>query len=174
LHAFGQPRPVEGFEDLVSKFSNACGGLPLSLTVIGALLRGRNDLTIWRDELLKFSEILHPDIESRLRISYESLDKNDKQIFLDIACFFIGEDRDTAIRIWDGSDLYGRQGLLNLQNKCLIEVDSKNHIRMHDHLRDLGRDIGEKESPYRLCRLTDNFLDNLPEKLTVRILKLLD
>ena len=174
LHALGHPRPMAKFEALVRKFSDACGGLPLSLKVIGALLRGRNDLTHWTDELVKISNILPDDIQSRLKISYDSLDKKDKQIFLDTACFFIGEDKDTAIRICDGSDLYGRQGLLNLENKCLIEVDSENHIIMHDHLRDLGRAIAENESPYRLCRLTDNFLDNLPEKLTVRILKLLD
>jgi hypothetical protein len=159
------------FEALVRKFSDACGGLPLSLTVIGALLRGRNDLTHWNDELVKISNILPEDIQSRLKISYDSLDKKDKQIFLDTACFFIGEDKDTAIRIWGGEDkdtAIVREGLLNLENKCLIEVDSKNHIIMHDHLRDLGRDIAENESPYRLWRLTDNFLDDLPEKLNVR------
>eukprot|EP00253_Pinus_taeda_P025787 PITA_25787 len=159
LHAFGQPRPVEEFEVLVSKFVGACCGLPLSLTVIGAHLRGSSDLTLWRAQLRKISKMLPDDIQSRLKISYDSLDDDEKQIFLDIACFFLGEDRDTAIQIWKGLDLDGWLGLCNLQNKCLIEVDSENNIIMHDHLRDLGRDIGEKNSPYRFCRVTQNMLE---------------
>jgi hypothetical protein len=66
--------------------------------------------------------MLPSDILSRLRISYDALDKEEKHIFLDIACFFIGEDRDTAIRIWDGSDWDGWLSLKNLQNRCLVEV----------------------------------------------------
>lgn len=36
LHAFGQPYPVVGFEQVVQEFLNSCKGLPLSLKVIGA------------------------------------------------------------------------------------------------------------------------------------------
>ena len=52
---------------------------------------------------------------------------------------------DKAIRIWDGSGWEGRMGLLNLEYKCLVEIDSENCRRMHDQLRDLGRDLAEKE-----------------------------
>ncbi|GLJ34590.1 hypothetical protein SUGI_0695700 [Cryptomeria japonica] len=37
-----------------------------------------------------------------------------------------------------------------LFNKCLVELDDNDHIRMHDHLRDLGREIANQQSPYRL------------------------
>jgi hypothetical protein len=53
------------------------------------------------------------EILKRLRISYDSLHEEDQRIFLDIACFFIGEDRDKAIKIW------GTVGLQNLENKCV-------------------------------------------------------
>jgi hypothetical protein len=61
--------------------------------------------------LRKISKILlEENIQSRLEISYDCLDEEKKQIFLDIAqifldiaCFFTNEDRDIAIRIWDGS-----------------------------------------------------------------------
>jgi len=43
LHSFRDQSPREGFESLVNKFLEACGGLPLSLTVFGALLCGQND-----------------------------------------------------------------------------------------------------------------------------------
>lgn len=42
-------------------------------------------------------------------------------------------------------------GFRNLQNKCLAEVDNENKIKMHDHLRDMGRNIAKEVSmPRRL------------------------
>ena len=101
-HAFGQPSPAFGFEYVVEKFLDICNGLPLSLKVLGALLCGNYDLEYWEAQLRKTSKILPNDIQSTLKISYDALDTEEKQIFLDIACFFIGEPRDTVIRIWDG------------------------------------------------------------------------
>jgi leucine-rich repeat protein SHOC2 len=114
------------------------------------------------------------DIQRRLKISYDGLDEEEKHIFLDIACCFIGEDRDTAIRIWDASGWEGELDFLNLKNKCLVEVDDSNRITMHDHLRDLGRDLAEKEPPdcrRRLWRPDDNLI-NLSNQSPVSILKL--
>eukprot|EP00253_Pinus_taeda_P015666 PITA_15666 len=142
-HAFGQPSPVVGFEKVVEEFLNVCNGLPLSLKVLGALLRGTDDLKLWNAQLRKTSKELPKDIRSTLRISYDALDEEEQQIFLDIACFFIGEDRDTATRVWDGSNSEGLLGLWKLENRCLVEVDGENCLRMHDQLRDLGRDIAE-------------------------------
>eukprot|EP00253_Pinus_taeda_P028236 PITA_28236 len=168
-HAFGQPSPVVGFEKVVEEFLNVCNGLPLSLKVLGALLRGKDDLKLWNAQLRKTSKVLPEDIRSTLRISYDALDKEEKEIFLDIACFFIGEDRDTAIRVWDGSNWEGLLGLWKLENRCLVEVDGKNCLRMHDHLRDLGRYIAEDlEYPRRLWHSTENFLDNMSRQSFVR------
>jgi Leucine-rich repeat (LRR) protein len=153
-HAFHRSHPVLGFQQEVNMFLDVCDGLPLSVKVFGALLRGNEDLEYWKAQYREISESqsLPPDIQRSLKISYDSLNPREKQIFLDIACFFIGEDRDTAIRIWDGSSWGGWLGFRNLENKCLVEVDNKNCIRMHDHLRDLGRDIAKNEPgcPLRL------------------------
>ena len=105
-HAFNHLHPRIGFEQLVEKFLDACDGLPLSLKVIGALLRGE-DLEYWEAQLNKISKILPNDILSRLKISYDSLDEEEKQIFLDIACFFIGEYMNTTTKILDGSGWRG-------------------------------------------------------------------
>jgi hypothetical protein len=144
-YAFCQPHPPLGFKDLVNEFLRACNGLPLSLKVFGASLCGMNDKSYWEGQLDKLRQIKLPDeIQDRLKISYHALDEEERQIFLDIACYFIGEDRDMAIRIWDGSGWRGLVGLLNLENKCLVELDRENRIQMHDHLRDLGREIADQ------------------------------
>eukprot|EP00253_Pinus_taeda_P019593 PITA_19593 len=168
-HAFGRPSPVVGFEKVVEKFLNVCNGLPLSLKVLGALLHGKDDLKLWNAQLRKTSKELPKGIRSTLRISYDALDEEEQQMFLDIACFFIGVKRDTAIRVWDGSNWEGLLGLWKLENRCLVEVDGKKCLRMHDHLRDLGRDIAEDlEYPRRLWHSTENFLENMSRQSFVR------
>lgn len=166
LYAFSQPHPPQGFEDLVDGFLTACDGLPLSLKVFGALLYEENDKSHWQEQLNRLHRTLPEDIEKCLRISYDSLTVEEQEIFLDIACFFIGYDKDTAIRIWDSV------GFRNLQNKCLLEVDNENKIKMHDHLRDLGRNIAEERSmPARLWRSTTSDIDGLLEQSSSAIAK---
>jgi hypothetical protein len=163
LHCFSQPHPLPEFENLVYKFLKACDGLPLSLIVFGALLCGENEAFYWEDQLDRLQRILPTEIKQRLKISYDTLDIDEQHIFLDIACFFIGQNKDMAIRIWDGSRWKGRLGFRNLQNRCLVKVDSGNDIQMHDHLRDLGRDIAKASLPRRLWRPRENIDDLLLE-----------
>jgi hypothetical protein len=170
-HAFHRPRPDAGFEQVVKEFVTACHGLPLSLKVIGALLYGEKNLEIWKAQLSKLSKILPEKIQNTLKISYDSLDKEDKLIFLDTACFFIGKEKDRAIRIWDGSGWHGSLGLQNLQNKCLVEVkvervwdefgywNDAECIRMHDHVRDLGRSLADQEPLRRIWRVAESLSD---------------
>eukprot|EP00253_Pinus_taeda_P006895 PITA_06895 len=152
LYAFCQPYSKPGFEDIVDKILMACDGLPLSLIVFGALLSGYNDKCDWEAILHQLE--LPEDIKNILKVSYDALAKEEQQIFLDIDCFLIGENKNSAVTVWEGSGWKGSLGFKNLQLKCLVEVDSREVIHMHDHLRDLGREIAENELPRRLCRRT--------------------
>ncbi|GLJ47264.1 hypothetical protein SUGI_0998050 [Cryptomeria japonica] len=167
-HAFLQPSPLMGFEDLVERFRNACHGLPLSLKVLGGQLYGESSKDYWQAELEKLSRILPDDIKSRLKISYDALDKEEKEMFLDIACFFIGWRSSWAIAVWDGSQWNGLHGWERLMNKCLVELDEENCIRMHDHLRDLGREIANQKSPYRLW-FRGQIIEFQPQQEGIRI-----
>ncbi|XP_057863159.2 disease resistance protein Roq1 [Cryptomeria japonica] len=160
-HAFLQPSPPAEFETLVEEFLKACNGLPLSLKVLGAQLYGKKCKDYWKSQLHKILRILPSEIKQRLQFSYDALDVEEKEMFLDVACFLIGEEKHTAIAVWDGSGWSGLHGLETLVNKCLVELIEKemfkwgrlemeNRITMHDHLRDMGREIASKHSPYRL------------------------
>ncbi|GLJ27323.1 hypothetical protein SUGI_0536190 [Cryptomeria japonica] len=152
-HAFIQESPLNGFEEfekLVENFLEVCNGLPLSLKVLGGQLYGNLSKESWESQLDKFSRVLHNDIKDKLKISYDALDYEEKEAFLDAACFFIGKKCDLVIELWNGSEWSGLYNLERLRNKCLIEIDDQNSIRMHDHLRDLGREIANEQSPYRL------------------------
>ncbi|GLJ45356.1 hypothetical protein SUGI_0954690 [Cryptomeria japonica] len=162
-HAFLQPSPPAEFGTLVEEFLKACNGLPLSLKVLGSQLYGRKSEDYWKSQLHKILRILPGEIQQRLKVSYDALDEEEKEMFLDVACFFIGEDKSRAIAVWDGSGWSGLHGFETLLNKCLVELVeeevyylgsfemvNRTRIRMHDHLRDMGREIASRHAPYRL------------------------
>ncbi|GLJ34155.1 hypothetical protein SUGI_0686640 [Cryptomeria japonica] len=80
-------------------------------------------------------------------------------MFLDATCFLIGEETSVPVAVWDGSGWSGVHGLERPVEKCLVEVHKENAtffddkhretIRMHDHLRDIGREIASTHSPCR-------------------------
>eukprot|EP00253_Pinus_taeda_P019533 PITA_19533 len=156
-YAFNQPHPLPEFADLVDRFVRVCGGLPLSLKVVGALVYGRQ-YDYWEDRLVRLQGNFPKEIEGCFRISYDSLEENDKSIFLDIACFFLGQEREKATWIW------GNVGLQNLQDKCLLDVDTENQINMHDHIRDLGRKFAKEVMPLRIWGSTTNITDDLLQR----------
>ncbi|GLJ52810.1 hypothetical protein SUGI_1125030 [Cryptomeria japonica] len=145
--AFLQVSPPHGFEELVENSIKVCDGLSLSLKVFGAQLYGNISKHTWKSLFHKILRILHRYIKEKLRIGYDALNNEEKESFLDIACFFIGEENSLTIEIWDGSGWSGLHTWERLLNKCLVELDSDNHIRMHDHLRDLEREIADQHSP---------------------------
>ncbi|XP_059065896.1 disease resistance protein Roq1-like [Cryptomeria japonica] len=159
-HAFHRPSCKKGFENLVDGFVKACGGLPLALEVMGGHVFGC-DKAYWKLQLDVLKARLHKDIRDTLKISYDALEEDEKQIFMDIACCFIGKDVRRAISIWKASGWRAEHALQTLKAKCLVEItlgfgsvsspdiidnyESSFFFRMHDHLRDLGREMADTE-----------------------------
>jgi hypothetical protein len=61
------------------------------------------------------------EIWSKLRISYDHLDKKHQNMFLDIAYFLGGLKISTICRAWSGDYLHPKFGLHNLQHRYLIQ-----------------------------------------------------
>ncbi|KAK4487470.1 hypothetical protein RD792_005891, partial [Penstemon davidsonii] len=160
-YAFGQDYPFEHYMDFSDWIINRCNGLPLALKVIGSSLF-RKSLLVWESILRKLKEIPPNNIQELLRISYSSLpDENDKELFLHIACFFVGKDKDYIVNILDECGFHTMVGIQNLINRCLLTIDL-NLLRMHQSLRDMGREVVRQESPRRpearsrLCHYRDS------------------
>ncbi|GLJ38069.1 hypothetical protein SUGI_0775000 [Cryptomeria japonica] len=149
-HAFSKLVPLNGFEDLVEGFLEACNGLPLSLKIFGGQLHGESCKEYLESLLYEILRIVLDNITEKLKVSYDALEYEQKEMFLDVACFFLGEENSLAIEVWNGSRWNGLHGWEKLFNKCLVELDGKNRIKMHDHLRDLAKQIASQHSPYRL------------------------
>ncbi|KAK4757557.1 hypothetical protein SAY87_018858 [Trapa incisa] len=157
-YAFRDDSPSIEFADLSKEIVDIIGRLPLTLKTTGSTLftfRGKKD--IWEDVKNKLKkEPLHEDVRKNLMISYEYLDDKQKMIFLEIACFFIGEDYKTLISMWRHWDLHPIYGIEVLKYKSLIQIDDENKIQMHDELRDLGRHImwhHQVTMPVPRCRM---------------------
>ncbi|XP_058755505.1 disease resistance protein RUN1-like isoform X1 [Vicia villosa] len=147
LNAFKQPSPRKQFAEISRKIVEYCGGLPLALEVLGSYLFDRG-LTDWKCVLEKIKIIPNDQVQQKLKISYDGLnDDTEKEIFLDIACFFIGMDRNDVIQILNPCGLFAEIGISVLVERSLITVDDKNKLRMHDLLRDMGREIIREKSP---------------------------
>eukprot|EP00253_Pinus_taeda_P008696 PITA_08696 len=169
FHAFSKPQSPPEFNDVVDGFLKTCGGLPLSLKVLGASLRRKNSISYWQELLSGLGQVLPEDLQKSLRISYDSLSEQEKQIFLDIACFCIGEESDKWIKVWSGSGWQGLVALQNLQDKCLVELDTGKEkiMRMHDLLVVMGRNIAQQRSlPIRIwCGTFREIFDLLEQSL---------
>ncbi|KAB1228343.1 TMV resistance protein N [Morella rubra] len=127
------------------------GRLPLALEVLGSFLLGRS-VGEWEDELEKLHKIPHKEIHEILHLSFKSLDHYTKKIFLDIACFFLDMDKEYVIRILRGCDFFPDIGFSVLIQRSLLTIDLHNKLRMHDLIRDMGREIVRKKSPNNLGR----------------------
>jgi len=146
-HAFKQPRPREEFLEISREIVDYSGGLPLALEVLGSYLFG-SGIADWKGVLEKIKIIPNHEVQQKLKISYDGLnDDTEKEIFLDIACFFIGMDRNDVTQILNGCGLFADIGISVLVERSLVTVDYKNTLGMHDLLRDMGREIIREKSP---------------------------
>ncbi|RVW41437.1 Disease resistance protein RRS1 [Vitis vinifera] len=103
--------------------------LPLGLKVLGRFLVGKTKCQ-WKSEMKKLEWEPNQKIQSVLKRSYDELDRTQKEIFLDVACFFNGEDKDRVTRILDACNFSAEIGIGVLSDKCLIDIFD-NKISMH-------------------------------------------
>ena len=101
----------------------------------------------WNEAIDYYETNLHEDIQKILRRSYDGLTEDEKNIFLDIACFFKGYDMryDTIKVVLEACGLKA-SGIRKLIGKCLLTIDEDN-LSMHDLLQQMGMDIVRQEAP---------------------------
>lgn len=139
-HAFRKDSPPPDYLDLSNEVVSVAGRLLLSLEITGSHLHGRSKEE-WKEKIRRLRKLPHGDIQRKLMISYEALDYRTKQIFLDVACFFINKTRTNAVYMWKACNLDPDMGIKELVSTSLVKVTDNGKLWMHDHLRDLGREM---------------------------------
>lgn len=144
-YAFKAESPDEDFKLEAQSVVKYAGGNPLALKVLGSFLF-RKSIEDWESALRKLRKIANPDIHNLLRISFDGLDKEEQNIFLDIACFFKRKRRDYVIKILDGSYHSAEYGIGALVDKSLISITKYKKIHMHDLIQEMGWEIVREKS----------------------------
>ncbi|KAL2630484.1 hypothetical protein R1flu_015170 [Riccia fluitans] len=135
-HAFpGEKDPPFNLQHSVEKVVRGCAGLPLTLEVTGKYLKGKRNVKLWDEiaEALENADNIRPveGVWAKLRLSYDSLPNEEKEMFLDVACLQLHEDCRIHFHEMRSSwsSLHG--GHLRV-------------VRMHEHLRALGLKIAKE------------------------------
>ncbi|PRQ22484.1 putative P-loop containing nucleoside triphosphate hydrolase, leucine-rich repeat domain, L [Rosa chinensis] len=145
LKAFKKNPPPEVYLELCNNILGYAHGLPLVLVVIGPFLCGRS-INEWKSAIDRLRNKPETSIVDVLQISFDGLRETEKEIFLHVACFYVGKDRDRVSEILDYCQLYPDIGLSVLADKSLITI-SNNKLSMHALLQEMGWEIVRRESP---------------------------
>ncbi|XP_048136644.1 disease resistance protein RPV1-like [Rhodamnia argentea] len=144
-HAFGRDSPPDNYVSLSEKVVSTLGKLPLALEVTGSSLSSKSK-EFWVDTLKKLEKAPSKEVQKTLMITYERLDDAQRQVFLDIACFFVNEDKTYPFYMWDDCQCFPNNAIEVLCLMSLIKIKDGNTFWMHDQVRDLGRAIVREEN----------------------------
>ncbi|KAK3428263.1 hypothetical protein EUGRSUZ_F04311 [Eucalyptus grandis] len=144
-HAFRMQSSMPDYDGFSSRIVNATEKLPLAVEVIGSFLRGKS-IQEWKKmeksmkKRIMSSQKTTVGLEEILDICYKEIDQQQKDIFLDIACFISGVDARIASYMWP--NCYPSSGCILMP---LAKIGENNELQMHRLLRRLGKRIFEQE-----------------------------
>ncbi|CAH2076516.1 unnamed protein product [Thlaspi arvense] len=145
--AFTDGNPVGNFMNLSKEFADYAKGNPLALKMLGRELKGKGE-TQWRETLRKLAQSPNKMIQSVLQISYDELSANQKDVFLDVACFFRSRDEyyvRCLVESGDTERIDAVSEIKDLASKFLINI-SGGRVEMHDLLYTFGKELGSQGS----------------------------
>ncbi|KAL1351614.1 hypothetical protein HN51_015506 [Arachis hypogaea] len=146
LKAFKQDEPKEGYLDLCKEVVEYTKGLPLAIEVLGSHLHGRT-IEVWHSALKQIRSFPLPEIQNTLKVSYDGLNSPEQDMFLDIACFFKGMDKEEVTDMLETCGGCPKIGIEILIERNLITISATNKLQMHDLIQEMGRNIVFLESP---------------------------
>ncbi|KAK9069862.1 hypothetical protein SSX86_010258 [Deinandra increscens subsp. villosa] len=143
--AFKQENTVEGYETLTLSAVTYAAGLPLALKVLGSFLYDK-DKNEWKSALDKLKDTPDLKVMDILKTSYEGLETYQKELFLDIACFWRWKRIDGTMKVFEACKFYPQIGIKVLIQKALITI-MDGYFDMHDLVQEMGHYIVRGEHP---------------------------
>lgn len=131
--------------ELSRRVTTYARALPLALKILGSFLFGM-ERHEWKSYLEKLKDTPNSNINQVLRLSYDELDHKVKDMFLDIVCFFKGEDKDYVEDIFEGCGFFPSSGIRTLLDKSFLTI-SNNKLQMHDLIQHIGMEVVHEKSP---------------------------
>ncbi|XP_076896998.1 disease resistance protein Roq1-like isoform X2 [Bidens hawaiensis] len=146
-HAFRAKKPVVDLEEIVKRTVKYCEGHPMTLEVFGSsIMHDCYSKKTWECQMRLFESNMDSRLHDVLLRSYESLPFDTvKQLFLHIACFFNGIDKDYAEKILE-PDYQATSGISTLIQKGLLSVPPNKTLKIHRLFQEMGKHIVRQES----------------------------
>ncbi|KAG2249242.1 hypothetical protein Bca52824_088870 [Brassica carinata] len=141
---------------IMSELMSCSSGIPLALKsfVSSVSKQHMNDMK----KHLQSLRINPPTkIQEAFRRSFDGLDENGKNIFLDLACFFRGENKEHVVQLLDACGFFTYLGICDLIDESLISL-LDNKIEIPIPFQDIARFIVREEDmdPCERSRLWDS------------------
>ena len=158
-HAFREAKPKQEYHFLAERVVAYCGGLPLALEVIGSSLfeKTREE---WNSVFIKLLTTSMHGILRQLKIGFDSLRNEwEKNVFLDVCCFFVGKGRAYVTNILSGCGVHADSAIRVLIERSLIQVKKNNKLGIHPLLREMGRKIIREISRNESVKSSRRFID---------------
>lgn len=160
LNAFENNCVHKEWVELSRRVINYAQGIPLALKVLGSFLYGKSKEE-WESQLEKLNKMPLGKIQDVLRLSYDKLDREEKNIFLYISCFLKGYESHRIIFLLNACGFSTIIGLKVLRDKALISelknsASKRSMISMHDLIQEMGWEVVREEcfeDPGRRSRL---------------------
>ncbi|XP_034677445.1 disease resistance protein RPV1-like [Vitis riparia] len=150
-HANTKGESLCKFSHLSTQVIKYCGFHPLALKVVGTFLRGKSYLQ-WQVQLENLArESARENLG--IRASYNGLNLREKDIFLDVACFFKGEHKDFVAKMLNEHDFSAEKGIEVLTDRCLVTV-SERKLWVQSIIQELGWQIVREAG--KPCRFLDH------------------
>nr|ACP30588.1 disease resistance protein [Brassica rapa subsp. pekinensis] len=136
-----------GRTPLVSELVYYASGIPLALCALGSSLQNQC-IDDEKQHLKRLRQ--HPlvEIQDAFKRSFNVLDSNEKNTFLDFACFFRGGNKDHVVNILDGCGFLTELGIYGLLDESLISLVG-NRIETPNIFQDAGRFVVRQENNER-------------------------
>ncbi|XP_057733205.1 disease resistance protein RPV1-like isoform X2 [Arachis stenosperma] len=139
-NAFSGSHPKEDYYELSTRVvADYAKGIPLALKILGSFLRTK-EKSEWDSALKKLQKYPNPDIQQMLRLSYDALDDDEKNILLDIACFFHEHEMEMVTRILNSCGFFADIGIKGLSDKSLVSIylnGGCKYIKMHSLIQEM-------------------------------------
>nr|WIL60021.1 nodulation protein [Melilotus officinalis] len=125
------------YEDILNRAITYASGLPLAIEVVGSNFSGIH-MSKWNSTLDKYKRVPDKDIQKILKVSFDALGEEDKNVFLDIACCLKGYGLlEIEKTLHAHYDYCIKNHLGVLVDKSLIKIDGDD-VTLHDLLEDMG------------------------------------
>jgi hypothetical protein len=144
--SFKDNKDDSNFDDVLRCAVTYTSGLPLAIEVVGSNLFGKN-IGEWRSALNQYERIPIKKIQEILKVSFDALEEDEQNVFLDIACCFNGyelKELEDILHAHYGNCM--KYQIRVLHEKSLIKIQYGD-VTLHALIEKMGKEIVREKSP---------------------------